>query len=121
MISEISPVCRQVDHASLARLGPLTTFQDSSAAVLSRLGEGGCTAVLDRAGAHVGLERVGDLLYQAPEVQRPCPGSKLAYTAAGACPPLMRSRPRTTNCAVCRERQTWRTSAAHMSALRSLL
>ena len=73
--------------AVLRSWGLLNTLQDSSAAVLSRLGEGGCTAVLDRAGTHTGLERVGDLLYQAPEVQRPCPGSKLAYTAAGACPP----------------------------------
>lgn len=51
---------------------------------LHRLTEGGCTAVVDKTGTFTELERVGDLLYQAPEVQRACPGSKIVYTAAGA-------------------------------------
>ena len=52
---------------------------------LGRLTEGGCTAVVDRRGVFAELERVGDLLYQAPEVQRACPGSKIFYTPAGVC------------------------------------
>lgn len=50
---------------------------------LCRLAEGGCTAVLDRTGTFTELERVGDLLYQAPEVQRASPGAKIIYSAAG--------------------------------------
>ena len=55
-------------------------------AVIGRLTEGGCTAVVDKTGTFTELERVGDLLYQAPEVQRACPGSKIVYSAAGSSP-----------------------------------
>ena len=39
--------------------------------------------MLDRTGTFTELERVGDLLYQAPEVQRAFPGTKIIYSAAG--------------------------------------
>ena len=39
--------------------------------------------MVDKTGNFTELERVGDLLYQAPEVQRACPGSKIVYSAAG--------------------------------------
>ena len=50
---------------------------------LYRLAEGGCMAVLDRTGTFTELERIGDLLYQAPEVQLASPGTKIIYSAAG--------------------------------------
>lgn len=39
--------------------------------------------VVDRTGCYTELERVGDLLYQAPEVQRACPGARIIYSTAG--------------------------------------
>ncbi len=49
-----------------------------------RLGEGGCTAVLDCAGGFEDGERVGHPLHQAPEVLRARRDAPIVYTPAGA-------------------------------------
>ena len=51
-------------------------------------GEGGCTALLDCTATCTDAARLGHPLYQAPEVLRARREAKIAYSPAGASPPL---------------------------------